>query len=59
MYELGVAHAIGKPTIIVAKNFTDVPFDLNNKRIVIYDSDVDLAIKLENSINDMLINHDI
>lgn len=56
MYELGVAHAIGKPTIIISKNFTEIPFDLNNKRIIIYETEKDLVNKLENSIKDMLIN---
>lgn len=56
MYELGVAHALGKSTIIVAQDFTDIPFDLNNKRIIIYKNFDDLQLKLENSITDMLIN---
>lgn len=57
MYELGLAHAFGKPTIIISQNFTDIPFDLNNKRIIIYDTNADLKIKLESSISDMLINN--
>lgn len=56
MYELGVAQALGKPTIIIAKDFTDIPFDLNNKRIVIYKTAKELQVKLASSINDMLIN---
>jgi len=56
MYELGVAHALGKPTIIVAKDFTDIPFDLNNKRIIIYKDEEELQRRLETSITDMLIN---
>lgn len=56
MYELGVAHALGKPTIVVAQDFTDIPFDLNNKRIIIYKNENDLQRRLEASITDMLIN---
>lgn len=56
MYELGVAHALGKPTIIVAQDFTDIPFDLNNKRIIIYKNEIELQRRLEASITDMLIN---
>jgi hypothetical protein len=59
MYELGIAHALGKPVIIVAQDFTDIPFDLNNKRIVIYRNEKELQDKLNTSINDMLINRDI
>jgi len=56
MYELGVAHALGKPTIVIAQDFTDIPFDLNNKRIIIYKNEMELQRRLENSITDMLIN---
>jgi len=56
MYELGVAHAIGKPTIIIAKNFTEIPFDLNNKRMVIFKDDKDLISKLRDSMTDLLLN---
>jgi len=59
MYELGVAHALGKPTIVVAKDFTDIPFDLNNKRIIIYKNEEELQRRLETSITDMLINRAI
>lgn len=56
MYELGVAHALSKPTIVIAQDFTDIPFDLNNRRIVIYKDEDDLRRKLSISITDMLIN---
>lgn len=56
MYELGVAHALGKPTIVIAQDFTDIPFDLNNKRIIIYKNEKELQRRLEMSINDMFIN---
>lgn len=36
-YELGLAHAIGKPVILVCENLDDVPFDLQQLRILIYD----------------------
>jgi hypothetical protein len=56
MYELGVAHSLNKPTIVVAQDFTEIPFDLNNKRIVIYKDEDDLRRKLTISITDMLLN---
>ncbi|MEN2414220.1 hypothetical protein [Flavobacterium mesophilum] len=56
LYELGVAHTLNKPTLIIAKNFNEIPFDLNNKRIVIYENDRDLKLKIERSILDMLIS---
>lgn len=36
-YELGLAHAIAKPAILVADSIEDVPFDLRPLRIIIYD----------------------
>lgn len=35
-YELGLAHAIGKPVILVSHNEQDVPFDLRHIRIIFY-----------------------
>lgn len=36
-YELGLAHALGKPVVLVAANESDVPFDLRHIRVVYYD----------------------
>jgi hypothetical protein len=36
-YELGLAHAIGKPVILVAQAMADVPSDLRAIRVLIYD----------------------
>lgn len=35
-YELGLAHAIGKPVILVSNNIDDIPFDLKHIRTIIY-----------------------
>jgi hypothetical protein len=37
-YELGLAHAVGKPAIIITRSETDVPFDLKALRYVYYDT---------------------
>lgn len=40
-YELGIAHAIGKPTILLSKtryNSEDIGFDIRQKRIILYDN---------------------
>jgi hypothetical protein len=37
MYEIGLAHAIGKPIILLTRNQDDVPFDLKALRYVFYD----------------------
>ena len=36
-YELGLAHAIGKPVVLVSETMGDVPFDLQQLRILLYD----------------------
>lgn len=35
-YELGLAHALGKPVVLIADNLGDVPFDLQSLRVIIY-----------------------
>lgn len=36
-YELGLAHAIAKPVILIAESIDDVPFDLRSLRVLEYD----------------------
>ncbi len=38
LYEVGLAHAIGKPVIIITRNGDDVPFDLKDLRYLYYDT---------------------
>jgi hypothetical protein len=36
-YELGLAHALDKPVVLVSSNEDDVPFDLQQIRVIYYD----------------------
>ena len=36
-YELGLAHALAKPVILIAETMEEIPFDLRALRIIIYD----------------------
>jgi hypothetical protein len=36
-YELGLAHALEKPVVLVSSNEDDVPFDLHHIRVIYYD----------------------
>lgn len=36
-YELGLAHALQKPVVLVSSNENDVPFDLHHIRVIYYD----------------------
>lgn len=38
-YELGLAHAISKPVVLIAQGIEDVPFDLRGIRVLLYDKD--------------------
>ena len=38
-YELGLAHALSKPVILISKSIDDVPFDLRSIRVLVYDKD--------------------
>jgi len=37
-YELGLAHALEKPVVLVSSNEMDVPFDLKHIRVIYYDT---------------------
>src|ERR1700730_8938579 len=58
-YELGLAHALGKPAILVTQTMEDVPFDLRALRVIVYDrnqpnwGDV-LKAAIESSIREIL-----
>jgi hypothetical protein len=36
-YELGLAHALRKPVVLISSNEADVPFDLQHIRVIYYD----------------------
>lgn len=37
MYELGLTHSMGKPTVLLAQGIEDVPFDVRSQRVLTYD----------------------
>jgi len=58
-YELGLAHALGKPAILVAESMEEVPFDLRALRVILYDKNAPewgsvLKQKITNSIGEVL-----
>lgn len=56
-YELGLAHAAGKPVVFTSSNVNDVPFDLRHLRVIIYDiREPEWAPRLRKSIADYLRN---
>ncbi len=60
-YELGLAHALSKPVILISKSIDDVPFDLRSIRVLVYDKDHPdwggkLRIGLTRAIQEVLQN---
>jgi hypothetical protein len=45
-YELGIAHTLGKPIILLTQNIADVPFDVNRYRVIEYEDNSDGYDKL-------------
>jgi hypothetical protein len=37
LYELGIAHALKKPVVLISSNEGDVPFDVRHVRVIYYD----------------------
>lgn len=37
MYEVGLAHALAKPTILLCQDIRDLPFDLSTRRALLYE----------------------
>ena len=40
-YEIGIAHALGKPTILIAQTLDDIPFDLRHLQIIVYQTNTE------------------
>jgi hypothetical protein len=50
MYELGIAHALGKKVIVISSNEDEIPFDFRSRRLLFYKSRNDLISKLKEEI---------
>lgn len=58
-YELGLAHAWGKPSIMIASSMDDIPFDYKHLRVIIYDMQKpdwgeELSLKLQETLNSII-----
>lgn len=50
MYELGIRFCFGKPTILIAKKDTKLPFDINEQRTFFYKDDALGMLELKESL---------
>lgn len=39
MYELGIAHTLGRPVILISQSVDDIPFGISHRRIITYSLD--------------------
>ncbi|MFA0146340.1 hypothetical protein [Vibrio lentus] len=46
-YELGIAHALGKPVLLVSETLDGIPFDIQSQRILTFTTENELASNLE------------
>lgn len=49
-YELGYAHALNKPTILLAQRGKELPFDIRSYRVIFYDNSIGGKPALEKNL---------
>jgi len=55
-YELGIAHMMNKPTILISRVDNDIPFDVQGRFIVLYRDEEDLIAKLRKQLAHILVD---
>ena len=53
-YEVGYAHALAKPTILLAKRGSELPFDIRSFRVVFYNDTIGGKAEVEQSLHNHL-----
>jgi hypothetical protein len=56
-YELGIAHTLGKPTILISQetDVEDIPFDIRHRRFILYKDSIAGGEMLENELRQQII----
>jgi hypothetical protein len=60
LYELGVAHTLAKPVLIISRSATDIPIDLSTRRVIMYGQSAgdwreELESKVTRAIGEILV----
>ena len=50
-YELGIAHTLGKSTILITQDIKDIPFDVQGRRFIVYEDKIAGMKALESQLN--------
>jgi hypothetical protein len=53
-YEVGIAHALRKPVLLLAQSMNEVPFDLRHRRVLLYEYSPRGCRKLENHLSESI-----
>lgn len=55
-YELGIAHTLGRPAVMVTQQTQDIPFDVRDRRFLQYDGDLSYAsmVKFQKKLESVL-----
>jgi hypothetical protein len=54
LYELGIAQTLGKPTILLTQDISDVPFDIKHLRIIQYSTEPNKLGSSQKALEDSL-----
>lgn len=57
MYELGIAHGLAKPTVLLTQDIAAVPFDLRSYRLITYTLNYGDAKKLQDQLSEIARRH--
>ena len=57
LYEIGLAHAVKCPTILIARKGSELPFDLQGMKHVLYETIVELRERLKERLKYMFHRH--
>lgn len=56
-YELGLVHALGKQVILITSNISEVPFDVQSQRIIVYKDLNDLQQQLNSALTNAVVKN--
>ena len=54
-YEIGIAHTLGKETILITQSMEDIPFDVRHLRIIKYDNNLQGMIMFDERLRKTII----
>ncbi len=64
LYELGIAHTLAKPVLILSRNAADIPIDLATRRVILYGQSADdwredLTVKISRAVRQIITDYGI